>query len=263
MTLYETAECMNTLAAFLGRRDIPELTEDALRAKYGFLQADVMVLCGSGLLAGADVMAEAIRNRAAKLFIIAGGVGHTTPDLRKRILSLFPDVPGEQASEAELFQYYLRKKYGLQADYLDTASRNSGENILNALEILKKNSFPARNMILCQDAALQLRMDASLRRYAPEILPVNFAAYEAETAVRAGVLYYRKAPGEMWDIPRFRSLLMGEIPRLSDSPEGYGPKGMNFLAHVNIPEPVQDAFLKLLRTFPDSVRQAIPQSAAP
>lgn len=49
----------------------------------------------------------------------------------------------------------------------------------------------------------------------------------------------------MWDIDRYISLLMGEIPRLSDDENGYGPKGKNFIAHVDITSEVKNAFDEL------------------
>lgn len=32
---------------------------------------------------------------------------------------------------------------------------------------------------------------------------------------------------------------MGEIPRLTDDADGYGPRGKNFIAHVDIPTEVR------------------------
>lgn len=49
--LVQIADDMNILAGFLGRRDVPELTRDALAARYGWRQADVMALFGGSILA--------------------------------------------------------------------------------------------------------------------------------------------------------------------------------------------------------------------
>lgn len=46
----------------------------------------------------------------------------------------------------------------------------------------------------------------------------------------------------MWDIDRYLTLLLGEIPRLSDRSDGYGPLGKNYIAHVDIPARVTAAF---------------------
>lgn len=68
-----TVEWINTLGAFCGVRDVPTLTKDALEQKYGFRQADVMVLFGGSILCGGNVLAEAMKNQAAKKYVIVGG----------------------------------------------------------------------------------------------------------------------------------------------------------------------------------------------
>lgn len=45
----------------------------------------------------------------------------------------------------------------------------------------------------------------------------------------------------MWPLDRYVSLLMGEIPRLTDDPNGYGPAGRGFIAHVEVPAEVAKA----------------------
>ncbi|STD42197.1 Uncharacterised protein [Edwardsiella tarda] len=41
------------------------------------------------------------------------------------------------------------------------------------------------------------------------------------------------------------SLLLGEIPRLRDDAQGYGPRGRDFIAHVDLPDEVEAAFQRL------------------
>ena len=62
----------------------------------------------------------------------------------------------------------------------------------------------------------------------------------------------------MWDMDRYVNLLMGEIPRLTDGPEGYGPRGRQFIAHVDIPEEVQTAFTELKKVYGERTREANP-----
>lgn len=50
---------------------------------------------------------------------------------------------------------------------------------------------------------------------------------------------------DLWDDQRFYDLLMGEIPRLRDDGNGYGPKGRGFIAHVDIPDDVEAAWTRL------------------
>ena len=55
---------------------------------------------------------------------------------------------------------------------------------------------------------------------------------------------------------------MGEIPRLSDNSDGYGPKGKDFIAHVHIPYEVNLAFSELKKEFSGMVRTANPLYAS-
>jgi hypothetical protein len=62
---------------FCGRRDVPALTREALQAAAG-APADVAILFGATILAGADVSADAMREHVAAHYMIVGGQGHTT-----------------------------------------------------------------------------------------------------------------------------------------------------------------------------------------
>jgi hypothetical protein len=58
----------------------------------------------------------------------------------------------------------------------------------------------------------------------------------------------------VWDVDRFISLLLGEIPRLRDDPSGYGPKGKDFIDHVEIPAEVEAAWNRLSQRYPQLLR---------
>lgn len=74
---------------------------------------------------------------------------------------------------------------------------------------------------------------------APDIRCLNYAAYRAEVVVQDNTLAYAQNIHGMWDIDRYVNLLMGEIPRLADDADGYGPRGKNFIAHVDVPTEVR------------------------
>ena len=237
------SDAINTISAVLGRRDVPELTQEALSSAYGFSQADVMVLFGGSIIAGGDVLAQAIRNKVAKTYVIVGGVGHTTQALRDTVQTLYPEIKTQDKCEAEIFQAYLQYCYNLKADYLETKSTHCGNNITNLISLLEDNAVPCENIILCQDATMQLRMFATLRKHRSDLGIVNFATYKAQ--ITPDLTFTDSIPG-MWSIDRFVSLLLGEIKRLDDTPEGYGPNGKKFLAHVDIPKKVEEACEDLL-----------------
>ncbi len=251
------AESINTLGRFCGRRDVDELTSSALKQKYGIEHSDVMVLFGGSILAGGDVLAQAIKNHAAGKYIIAGGAGHTTETLRQQVNKRYPDLETEGLSEAEIFNGYLKKVYGLEADLLETRSTNCGNNITYLLDLLKEYDIPFRSIILCQDATMQLRMDAGLRKYVTgDIRIINYASYAAEAVTQDGELRYASQIHGMWDMDRYVNLLMGEIPRLTDDENGYGPRGKDFIAHVDIPRNVMAAFESLKNVYGEKTREA-------
>lgn len=258
----QTAENVNRLGRFLGIRDVERLVPEELNDRYGIWQADVMVLFGGSILCGGDVLAQAMKEGAAKKYVIVGGAGHTTEALRQKVHLEYPSISTEGISEAEIFDRYLDTVYGLRADALEAESTNCGNNITNLLALLKEKEIPCRTVILCQDASMQRRMEAGLRKYRPEMVIINYAAYQAE--VRAeddGLVYTCKIHG-MWDLDRYIRLLMGEIPRLRDDADGYGPAGKDFIAHVDVPEEILQAFRELQREYGDHVRAADPQYAS-
>ena len=116
-------------------------------------------------------------------------------------------------------------------------------------------------MILCQDATMQRRMGAVLRKYAPDAAILHYAAYRAEAAPQNGTLAFTQDIRGMWTMDRYVNLLMGEIPRLTDDADGYGPQGKNFIAHVDIPDDVRRAFEYLKTVYGGETRQANPAFA--
>lgn len=235
----ELYEAVNLLSDFCCVRDLPALTQSALIKRFGFCQADVMVLFGGSVLAGGDVLAAAMRENMAKTYIIAGGAGHTTPVLRDKMRSLLPGADTERMQEAELFQMYLQNVHQLQADYLEIRSTNCGNNITHLLALLEQNNIPCKSILLTQDGSMQRRMGATLRKYAPHMQCIHFAAYQAHLNRE---LQYDNCIKGMWDRERFITLLLGEIARLRDDAQGYGPRGKNFIAHEDIPPQVEEAF---------------------
>lgn len=256
------AECINILSGFLGKRDIPSLTADEIKSKYEIEQVDVMVLFGGSIICGGDVFAEAIKNKIAKNYIIVGGAGHTTETLREKVHTEFPHIETAGLTEAEIFQIYLDVLYGLKADFLECNSTNCGNNITYLLDLIRENKLPFRSVILAQDATMQCRMDSGLRKYISDTLIINFSTYRANVIIKNSQLVYEEEIKGMWDMNRYISLLMGEIPRLSDNKEGYGPNGKGYIAHVDIPREVETAFLELKEEFSGMVREANPLYAS-
>ncbi len=255
----KVAENINTLAKFLGTRDIDALNQEELFKRYGIHQVDVMVLFGGSILEGGNVLVSGIKNFVAKKYIIVGGAGHTTDTLRQVVHLEYPDITTTDLSEAEIFQKYIKHVYGCKGDYLETKSTNCGNNITYLLDLLKDNNISFKSIILSQDASMQRRMAAGLKKYVKEgVTIINYATYCAKVLNQDEDLVFEDNIHGMWSINRYVNLLMGEIPRLSDDANGYGPNGKNYIAHVDIPENVKIAFEELKMVFGSETREANP-----
>lgn len=262
------ADYINILGDFCGKRDVSELTVSELEKNYGIKKVDVMVLFGGSILAGGDVLGNAMKNDIAKKYVIAGGRGHTTSSLENKFYELYPNADKTsilpEISEAEIFRNYLKYKYELTPDLIEIYSTNCGNNITNLLDLLKKENITFENIIISQDATMQLRMEAILKKYiSKNIKIINYATYSAKICVKDEKLHFAEKIFGMWDVDRYVTLLMGEIPRLTDDENGYGPKGKNYLDHIDIPENVKNAFLNLKKVYGDTVvRKANPLYAS-
>lgn len=104
---------------------------------------------------------------------------------------------------------------------------------------------------------MQHRMDAVFRKYNTDINIINYAAYRVKVIVKDNKLVFEQ-PNilGMWDMEKYISLLMGEIPRLYDNENGYGPNGAGYIAHVDIPYNVLEAFENLKGKYENLIRVA-------
>jgi uncharacterized SAM-binding protein YcdF (DUF218 family) len=239
---------VNLLVDFCAMRDETAMNRGA---------ADVAILFGGSILAGGDVFARALQNGVAQRAMIVGGQGHSTDALREAMRQSmgWDDV---DVTEAALFQRYLRERHGLNVDLLGTESTNCGSNVREALDLLRARGVPHERILIVQDASMQRRMDAGFRLLAPLKTVVNYAAHRTYVD---DALHYLDAPAGMWAPERYLSLLMGEIPRLADGPDGYGPSGRGFIAHVDIPDDVWRAYSALRTAGAGVARPADPRWA--
>ncbi len=60
-----------------------------------------------------------------------------------------------------------------------------------------------------------------------------------------GQLGFAGGGAGLWPVTRYLALLLGELPRLQDTPEGYGPRGKDFISHVTFPPEILDAWRQL------------------
>jgi uncharacterized SAM-binding protein YcdF (DUF218 family) len=230
---------VNTLVDFCAVRDVEALTRDEVEARAGG-RVDVAILFGGSILAGGDVFARAVTGDVAGKYLIVGGQGHSTEALRA-------GLGGRPGTEATLFDRYLRERYGIAVDLLEHESTNCGSNVRNTLALLAARGLRHDRILILQDATMQRRMDAGFRLRAPDVRVVNFASHRTHVELVGGEPGFRSAPAGMWAPDRYIEMLMGEVSRLTDDENGYGPAGRGFIAHVDVPDEVTRAHQELAR----------------
>lgn len=257
MTMDQLVADLNELILFLAYRNIDELSKEALEKNYGMKQVKILVLAGNGLPYTSEVVANSYHQGLVEKIILTGGVGHTT-DLLRKLMSRHPvyqEIDSLNKSEAELFQEMLIRYEGVPAAdiFIETRSTNGGENAIEALKVIESVMEVPREILLVQDPTMQRRADACFRKHFAKTGTkiINYAPFIPLVEKREKELIFKgNGATNQWDISRFLSLVMGEIPRLADTPKGYGPNGQNFQAYVRIPHSVEAAYLRIKERYP-------------
>lgn len=255
----EIAEMINTLSLFCGPRDLADLSKDALAHKYNITQADLLIMFGASIPASYALFENAVNSRLARNYMLSGGIGHTTGTLQGLMQPYLPGLDTSQMPEAEIMYQYIKNRTDLSGVNLivENKSTNCGNNVTNALKLFPERNI--RNVIVMQDSSMQQRMSAGFKKHAPALNIINYAGYKVRVIHDGGILHYDRELWGMWDMERYISLLLGEIARLRDDENGYGPNGKNYIAHVEIPAYVMNAYQTLLAVYGTNViREANP-----
>lgn len=201
---------------------------------------DLVLLFGAALPDGWDTAARLVLAGRAERLMVVGGHGHTT-DLW---LSLVGAEPGR--TEASVMAEHLAREHGLTDVLVEDRSTNCGDNVRRAHAL--GGTLSPRSVALVQDPSMQRRVDAVFRLVWPTATAVNLPA----APPRAGLTPH-------WPDERWRQLVTGEVPRLRDDADGYGPRGAGHQAHVDVPDAVEAAYAELVARHPDWGRPADPR----
>ncbi len=258
MDVVEAAKDVNVLGEYLARRDVEALTGSALSSALDSGQVDLLILFGGSILCGIDRAARAYQAGLTKVLMVAGGIGHTTQALRDAVAARYPSIQVHGRAEADIIADVLDAAYGIPRDSLliENRSTNCGENAEFALAVARDAGLAPASVLFMQDSSMQRRMHETMRRaWGKGVRLLSYAAYRAEVIVRSGAPAFATQDIDgLWAMPRYISLLMGEIPRLRDDEGGYGPRGKGYIAHVDIPADVEAAFSRLLAGGAGAVR---------
>ena len=107
------------------------------------------------------------------------------------------------------------------------------------------------NVLIIQDPTMSLRTKVSFEK-AFEKDDMAFEAcptFVPSVTEKDGRLNFDESEGvkedDLWDMDRFLGLILGEVVRLRDDENGYGPRGKGFIGHVDVPDAVLDANKRL------------------
>lgn len=259
---------INTVAEFISCEDISSLSTCE--------PADVLVFCGNSILPIAHEVFSTLEKRGpelARTVVICGGIGHSTKFLYESVRnstkyhSLSPNIQG--MPEARVLQLVMKRFYPGVNDHVQNSvgtlrlivedeSTNCGSNATETRKVLEAHGVSnPKSFIIVQDPTMSLRTVASFKRAYADVSPSPiFSACPTfvprVTVDETSKQSHFQVPGiqesELWSWSRFTDLLLGEVPRLRDDENGYGPKGRHFIAHVDIPDMVEDAWKRLEET---------------
>ncbi|MEU4602508.1 YdcF family protein [Kribbella sp. NPDC023972] len=229
------------IARYLARRDVLE-------------PADRIVLMGSAVLESVATAAELYHQRLAPRILISGGIGHSTQHLEDAVRRRGLEVDTTGRPESHVFRELLISSYDVPPESIvvEDRSTNCGENAEFTRRIITR---PER-LLLIQDPTMQRRTHACFERSFAD-LPGTRLISHAPVIPWIGPDHVSAGPGHpaIWSRRRFTSLLLGEIRRLRDDADGYGPHGRNFIDHVAVPDDVLAAYNLLAAEHPDLIRQ--------
>lgn len=236
-----TITAINTLGQWLARNDFA--TSPPAQ------DVEFIVLAGCAVFPTIDAACQLAATSHAPL-LITGGIGHSTPFLYGAIAEhpRYNTIPTTGRAEAAILEDIATHFWNIPAQkvFTEDKSTNCGENAGFTQRFMREQGQAPQRIILIQDPTMQRRTVATFERAcrdeAQQPLWLSWpGVIPTVTCDESGTHFIEDEKG-LWPIGRFISLILGEIPRLHDDAQGYGPNGRDFITHVEIPEKVMAAW---------------------
>jgi uncharacterized SAM-binding protein YcdF (DUF218 family) len=246
---------VNEISKFLAVRDIDKLDCKELKKSVGLKKVDVLVLLGNSIPYTIKCVVDAYENNLCDRILINGGIGHSTEILRNQIRKdeRFNSIEVESRAEADIFFDIMTKIYNIPTDkiILENKSTNCGDNALKAITLLDQLNISYSSLLLIQDPTMQLRTYASFLKYTDnrKVKIINYSPFIP--VIDNNLKLTNTDINGIWGELRYLELIMGEIPRLRDDNNGYGPCGKNYIAHVDMPKEIEAHYNTLKALFND------------
>lgn len=237
----EALDAINTLGQWLAQNELttPEQARDA----------GLIVLAGNAVLPTLEAAAELAVKQQLPL-LITGGIGHSTTFLYATVArhSRYNRVRTTGLSEADLLATLARDFCNVPDDRLliERASTNCGENARFTRKLMAERNLTPGCVVLVQDPTMQRRTVATFaREWRDAAITPQWISYPGIVPQLVngprGVAFANAREG-LWPIDRYISLVLGEMVRLYDDEQGYGPRGKDFIVHVDMPPDVLAAW---------------------
>lgn len=240
----ETRHAANLLGRWLAQQETivpPVIVED-----------EMIVLAGNAALPTVDAACQLAASSEARL-VITGGIGHSTTFLYAAIArhSRYHRLPTTGLAEATILADIAHQFWQIPRERIicETTSGNCGENARFTRTLLEAQGITQPRGVLVQDPTMQRRTMATFARVWRDIGgAANWRSWPGFVPVleqgEDGAIFAGNLEG-LWTVDRYLSLIIGELPRLRDDADGYGPKGRDFIEHVAIPPEVETAWRTL------------------
>lgn len=236
-----TIGAINTLGQWLARNDFVESPQAD--------DADLIVLAGNAVIPTIDAACQLAAASELPL-LITGGIGHSTTFLYGAIAvhPRYNTIPTTGRAEAAIIKDIATEFWKIPAERIVTEekSTNCGENASFTKERLAEQAMAPARIIVIQDPTMQRRTLATFERAWqgesqqpewrswPGIVP--FMVTDERSS------QFSPPQKGLWPVARYISLILGEIPRIRDDLQGYGPQGRDYIVQVEIPAQVMNAW---------------------
>ncbi|WP_312947006.1 YdcF family protein [Superficieibacter sp.] len=211
--------------------------------------SDLIVLAGNAVIPTIDAACELAAAQSCPL-LISGGIGHSTTFLYAAVARhpRYNKVQTTGRSEAGILGEIARDFWNIAPEriLLETKSTNCGENARFTRQMLEVTGIPCTKGVVVQDPTMQRRTMATFAHVWQDVATAprwqSFPGIVARLVNSDDGLTFADKERGMWPPERYLSLILGEIPRLRDDAQGYGPNGKGFITHVNIPAEIERAW---------------------
>lgn len=234
--LVQLNHAVDCVCSYLARRDLNELSAQELMRLTGNTCADALLSYGCDLTEVPELAARIFHEKLCNVLLFSGGVGHGTQGLRKNAHEKY-GLDCDDRTEADIMAEIAVRHLHVPKEkvYIESCSTNSGENASFSLNLLRKKNVPRSSILLLQDPLMQQRSHlATLKFLDPGCRLFSYAPFIPRSdGIRP------------WPDERFYELILREIPRIYDDKHGYGPKGLDFIVHADVPFEVMQSYLYL------------------